>query len=126
MIATSSPALIVLSFQTVSTLLSTAVEDRPSISTYSRLIVSAELSRTFILIPGYFVSRTSKRSVILMGASKNSDCLCVKDEAEAKYSSVNWPRNGLVVVMMGVHWWIYALIRQLFRMHRHQKLHMIP
>lgn len=61
------------------------------ISTYSRLIVTRQLSSTFAFIPPYFSSRVSNNFASERGAGKASESLDVYELADAKYKIVKCP-----------------------------------
>jgi hypothetical protein len=96
MIATSSPALITSSVDVASL----------GMSTYSRLIVSRQLSNTLDLIPEYFSSRVSNSLATGNGAGKVSVSLDVYELADAKYKIVKWPSGRFVLADMMV--WVTA------------------
>ncbi len=88
MIATSSPSFMTGPSSPFS-----------GISIYSRLIVTRQLSRTFVLIPPYFLSRVSNNCASGRGAGKDSESFDVYELADAKYSILKWPGGALEDVM---------------------------
>ncbi len=79
--ATSSPSLITLA---LGLLQESEISGCSSMSTYSRLIVTAELDSTLLVIPLYFSSSRVKRLDSGIGAGKSSILFLVKLAAEAK------------------------------------------
>jgi hypothetical protein len=89
--ATSSPSLISRSH---------CGESSPSISTYSKLTVKAQLLRTFAEMPAYRASSSANRSRALTGAGRSSVDLAVKLAAAAKYKMEKWPFAGAMLPML--------------------------
>ena len=89
MIATSSPSLMMISF--VPGVISSGR------STYSKFMVTKQLSSTLACIPVYFASSVSNSLESGRGAGRNSDSFDVCELADAKYRMVKLPAGGLVV-----------------------------